>query len=125
MAPHILGMKYLDMVISETLRKWPTTFAVDRVCTKSYTIKPQSNYEVPVFLKPKEVIFFPIYGLHRDAHYYPNPEKFDPDRFSDENKMNIKPFTYLPFGLGPRSFETTEIPIKLSITSFNLTPNDK
>lgn len=45
----------------------------------------------------------PIFSIHRDPRYFPNPLKFDPERFSDENKHNIKPFTYMPFGLGPRN----------------------
>lgn len=43
-----------------------------------------------------------ILGLHRDAEYYSDPEKFDPERFSKKNKNTRKPFTYLPFGAGPR-----------------------
>jgi cytochrome P450 family 9 len=37
-----------------------------------------------------------------DPKYFPNPEKFDPYRFSDENKGNIQSGTFLPFGIGPR-----------------------
>lgn len=40
--------------------------------------------------------------MHRDPKFYPNPDKFDPERFSDENKDSIDQFAYLPFGLGPR-----------------------
>jgi cytochrome P450 family 9 len=38
-----------------------------------------------------------------DPKYYPNPEVFDPERFSEKNKHNIKPFTFSPFGVGPRA----------------------
>lgn len=44
----------------------------------------------------------PVFSLQRDAKYFPNPDKFDPERFSDENKDSIDPFAFLPFGLGPR-----------------------
>lgn len=45
----------------------------------------------------------PVYGFQHDPRYFPDPEKFDPDRFNDENKNNILPGTYLPFGVGPRN----------------------
>ena len=48
-------------------------------------------------------IMLPIYPLHHDPEFFPDPEKFDPERFSDENKKNIRPYTYLPFGSGPRN----------------------
>lgn len=49
------------------------------------------------------VFLIPIYGLHHDPKHFPDPEKFDPERFSEENKHNIAPNTYLPFGVGPRN----------------------
>lgn len=48
-------------------------------------------------------MWIPIYPFHRDAQYYPDPEKFDPERFSDDNKGSIVPGTYIPFGIGPRN----------------------
>lgn len=48
-------------------------------------------------------IWIPAHSLHRDPKYFPEPDKFDPERFSDENKHNIQPYTYLPFGVGPRN----------------------
>nr|CAD7463026.1 unnamed protein product [Timema tahoe] len=44
-----------------------------------------------------------ISGLHRDPELFPEPDRFDPERFSEENKSSIKPFTYMPFGIGQRS----------------------
>lgn len=92
-------MKYLDQVVSEGLRKWPLGLT-DRLCVKEYECAYGDDAK---FRFEKGVpIWIPIYGLHHDPKYYPDPEKFDPERFSDENKRNIVPGTYLPFGIGPR-----------------------
>ncbi|XP_017770257.1 PREDICTED: cytochrome P450 9e2-like [Nicrophorus vespilloides] len=96
-------LKYLDMVLNETIRMWPIAFLLDRLCVKEYTIEPKFPDEEAVHLKPGDVICFPVGGLHHDAKYFPNPSKFDPERFSDSNKGSIHPYTYLPFGVGPRS----------------------
>ena len=47
-------------------------------------------------------ILIPVYAIHHDPEYYPDPERFDPDRFTEENKVSRDHFTYLPFGEGPR-----------------------
>lgn len=47
-------------------------------------------------------VAIPVFGLHRDSNIYPNPEKFDPERFSEENIKTRHPYVYLPFGEGPR-----------------------
>ncbi|CAL1686481.1 unnamed protein product [Lasius platythorax] len=95
-------MTYMDMVISETLRKYPPMFLTDRLCTKSYELPPSQPGYKSVTVESNSVMMIFIYGLHRDPKYYPNPDKFDPERFSEENKDNIVPYTYLPFGHGPR-----------------------
>jgi len=96
-------MKYLDMVVCEILRKWPPAVVVDRVCTKPYIIEPVTPDEKSIHLNVGDVLALPIQGIHRDPNFYPNPEKFDPERFSDENKDSIRPYTYIPFGAGPRN----------------------
>jgi cytochrome P450 len=45
----------------------------------------------------------PITSLHYDPRYFSDPDRFDPERFNDENKAKILPGTYLPFGIGPRN----------------------
>lgn len=96
----LLKMKYLDQVICEGLRKWPPFTQLDRVCTKDYVYNGSDKFQ---FICKKGCrIAFSVYGLHHDPKYFPNPEKFDPERFSDENKKNILPGTYIPFGSGPR-----------------------
>lgn len=54
-------------------------------------------------IRKGEPVLIPFFKIHRDEKYFPNPNTFDPERFSNENKDNIKPFTYMPFGLGPRN----------------------
>ncbi|XP_046999169.1 cytochrome P450 6B4-like [Schistocerca americana] len=41
-------------------------------------------------------------GLHYDRKFFRNPEKFDPEHFSEEQKASRHPYSYLPFGEGPR-----------------------
>ncbi|KAG4072747.1 hypothetical protein HA402_001859 [Bradysia odoriphaga] len=94
-------MKYLDMVVSEVLRKWPLAVIMDRNTNKQYVMEDHDGTKA--LLQPNDIVWFPIYGIHRDPKYYPNPEVFDPERFSDENKPNIRPGTFIPFGMGPRA----------------------
>lgn len=86
-------MKYLEMVVSEGLRKYPPVNVVTRKCTKEYQI-PGTKLVVP----KNTQCTIPVYSIHRDKEYYPDPDTFDPDRFTDENIRNRTPFTFLPFG---------------------------
>lgn len=95
-------MKYMDWVVNESLRKWPLAVATDRVCSKDYKLYDDDGKLVMEF-KEGDNLWVPIIGLHRDERYFPNPEEFQPERFSDDNKNNIVPFTYVPFGVGPRN----------------------
>lgn len=90
-------MKYLGQVIDETLRMYPPLPILNRTCTKPYTLP-----DTDITIEEGTNISIPIYGIQHDPEYFPDPERFDPDRFSDENKGNIIPYTYLPFGEGPR-----------------------
>nr|BAM68568.1 cytochrome P450 [Culex quinquefasciatus] len=95
------NMKYLDMVVSETLRRWAPLGLTNRACTKPYTI--EDNNGTKVTIQVGDLIQIPIQSIHRDHRFYPNPYKFDPERFSEENKANINRSAFLPFGSGPRN----------------------
>ena len=82
----IQKMKYMDQFICEVLRKWPAALITDRACVKDYEL----NYDNKTFKFEKGMNFFiPIYSFHRDPQYFQDPEKFDPERFNDENRGNI------------------------------------
>lgn len=93
-------LKYLDQIVSETLRKWPPFPKTERICVKPFQFDDgitKLNIEEGVSISA------PIYPIHHDPKYFPNPDIFDPERFNDENKRNIIPGTFVPFGFGPRS----------------------
>ncbi|XP_055539815.1 cytochrome P450 9e2-like [Wyeomyia smithii] len=94
-------MKYLDMVMSETLRRWPPIGVTNRKCTKPYQMKNSDGTSVTV--EKDQLIEIPIQAVHWDERIYPDPLRFDPDRFSDENRAKINQNAYLPFGSGPRN----------------------
>ncbi|KAK7789576.1 hypothetical protein R5R35_007509 [Gryllus longicercus] len=94
----VFGMKYLDMVVSETLRKYPTLPFLDRVALRDY-----HDDDTGISIEKGTPIFISLLGLHTDPKYHPNPDRFDPERFSDEGKRKHVPFTYLPFGEGPHN----------------------
>ncbi len=49
------------------------------------------------------LVAFAAEAIHRDEKYWPNPNQFDPDRFTQENKANRNSYAYMPFGIGPRN----------------------
>lgn len=79
------------------MRMYPADYATPRICTKPYRI-PGTN----IVLEKGTEVLIPGFCLSRDPKYHEDPLKFDPERFSKDNKANIVPGTYLPFGDGPR-----------------------
>ncbi|XP_026729529.1 uncharacterized protein LOC113495130 [Trichoplusia ni] len=100
----IQNMTYMDMVVSELLRRWPPAVAMDRVCNRDYNLgKPNDKAEKDFILRKGTCVMMPTFAFHQDPEFFPDPEKFDPERFSEENKHRIQPLSYMPFGLGPRN----------------------
>lgn len=93
-------MKYLDMVVNETLRKWPPLPLLMRECNKDYKVVTSDGKEIQ-FRKNDNVLIHTRLIQH-DPKYFENPSNFDPSRFSDENKSKIVPGSFLSFGNGPR-----------------------
>lgn len=89
-------MPYLDMCLSEALRMYPSGVRTDRVTKNEITI---NGVRIPKGM----AIGIPIYALQNDPDVWPNPRKFDPERFTSDAKASRNPFNYLPFGIGPRN----------------------
>ncbi|XP_004617399.1 cytochrome P450 3A12-like isoform X1 [Sorex araneus] len=89
-------MEYLDMVVSETLRLYPSAGRIERVCKEDVEING-------LFIPKGTVVMIPIFVLHKDPELWTEPEEFHPERFSSQNKDSINPYVYMPFGAGPRN----------------------
>ncbi|CAG2109757.1 unnamed protein product [Medioppia subpectinata] len=92
----------LDAVVSETLRKYPPLINFGREAMDDVVLTRDSDGSMFKIEKGMNVSI-PVYALHHDPDYYPDPFAFKPDRFLAQNGRNIKPYTYLPFGAGPRN----------------------
>lgn len=93
----VMDMKLLNKCVNETLRKYPSATSHIRQCTETYKV-PNSN----ISIAKGTFVVIPVYGVHMDPEYYPNPEVFDPERFSEENLSKRPVESWMPFGLGPR-----------------------
>ncbi|KAH8375795.1 hypothetical protein KR200_008488 [Drosophila serrata] len=89
-------MEFLELCVQETMRKYPGLPILNRECTQDYTV-PETNHVIP---KGTPVVIS-LYGIHRDPEYFPDPEKYDPYRFSEESR-NYDSTGFMPFGEGPR-----------------------
>ncbi|KAJ4432913.1 hypothetical protein ANN_15170, partial [Periplaneta americana] len=97
----IQQMTYLDMVVTETLRKYPNLGFLDRACLKDYEF-PNPSGKGTFTLPAGTGVYIPLMGIQRDPKYYPNPETFNPENFSKENKQSRHRRAFLPFGDGMR-----------------------
>jgi cytochrome P450 len=91
-------LTYLDMVLKEAMRLYPPGPYGARETTEDLVL---GDYTIP----SGTTIFYPFWAVHMNPDYWPNPQVFDPDRFTPEASANRPRLAYIPFGLGPRSCE--------------------
>lgn len=106
-------MPFLEACVDETLRMYPVLPVLTREVIDNYTFPTGLSVDKGVR------VHIPVWHIHRHPDYFPEPELYKPERFLPENKQNIKPYTYLPFGEGPRICLGKYLMTKLIQTSFN------
>lgn len=89
-------MKYLELVIKETLRIYPSVPMIVREVTEDLTY---SDWNL---CKGTQIVIY-TYELHRDPAVFPDPEEFRPERFLPSNIQGRNPFAYIPFSAGHRN----------------------
>lgn len=87
--------EFASQVIQEALRLYPPFWMIDRMAVADDRV---GDLAIP---RGSTVIVF-VYGAHHAPRYWLDPESFDPQRFGKTNAKQPTPFTYLPFGAGPR-----------------------
>jgi cytochrome P450 len=89
------AMPLIEQVLDETMRLYPpvgllarNALAGDQLCGRQ--------------VQPNDIVFLPIWALHRHELWWDRPTRFDPGRFAAENRGKLNKYQYLPFGAGPR-----------------------
>ncbi len=88
-------LRYTEMVFAESMRLYPPAWAMGRQSTQAIELGP---YRLPA----GTYFFFSQYILQRSEKFYPEPLRFDPERFTPEQKAVRPRFAYFPFGGGSR-----------------------
>jgi len=88
-------LRYSEMVLAEAMRLYPPAWAIGRRAIHEYEV---NGYRIP----PRSIILMSPFIMHHDERYYPDPNRFDPDRWTPEAREARPRFSYFPFGGGPR-----------------------
>lgn len=116
----LAALPYCRQIVDEALRLYPPAAFLSRTARAHDTLCGRE-------VRPGDTVMLPIYALHRNHALWPDPHRFDPDRFADPKAVDR--FAYLPFGGGPRicigaSFALQEAVIVLAtlLARFRFTP---
>lgn len=88
-------LRYTEMVLAESMRMYPPAWTIGRRALKDYEM---SGYLIPA----RSILLMSQYVTHHDARYFPEPFRFDPERWTPEARESRPKFSYFPFGGGPR-----------------------
>jgi cytochrome P450 len=88
-------LRYTEMVLAESMRLYPPAWAVGRLAVNDYEV---GGYVVPA----GSLVLLSQYVMHRDSRFYPDPSRFDPQRWTPLARESRPQYSYFPFGGGPR-----------------------
>ncbi|CAG5120247.1 unnamed protein product [Candidula unifasciata] len=88
-------LTYMEQVINETLRLYPPLLSINRLAKESVTYNG-------ITIPKGATVMIPLFHILTDPNIYPDPNQFDPDRFSPEEREKRHPLAFMPFGHGPR-----------------------
>jgi len=88
-------LRYTEMVLLETMRLYPPAWGIGRMAIRECEV---GGYT----LQPGSLVVLSQFVMHRDARYYPDPLRFDPERWTEAAREARPQFAYFPFGGGPR-----------------------
>jgi cytochrome P450 len=91
----VAHLRYTENVMAESLRLYPPAWAMGRYARNDFAL---GEY----FLPARTTVLISQFVTHRDPRFFPDPLRFDPDRFTSEGKAQRTKFTYFPFGAGTR-----------------------
>ncbi|KAG5667101.1 hypothetical protein PVAND_015100 [Polypedilum vanderplanki] len=147
----INNTEYLECCIMETVRMHCPVFHMAKISLKEHEFPPQyESSSKTVKLPEGTCVVIPVYAIHLDKNYFPDPMKYNPDRWNKENKDSIPKYAFLGFSDGPRiclgmkfgitqvkggliailskynvlPTDKTDVPFKFSKSTFNLQPQD-
>ena len=122
----IPALSFVERVATESMRLYPPAWIIGRRAIENY---PIGAYVVP----RRAILVMSQWVVHRDARWYRDPERFDPDRWTPAFRAALPPFAYFPFGGGPRrcigeAFAWMELTLVLATIAqrwtFDLVPGD-
>nr|XP_029709781.1 probable cytochrome P450 308a1 [Aedes albopictus] len=125
---------YMERAMNETLRLHSPVFALTKVCTKEYELPPQYSDDVGkrIRMQPGMSAIIPVNSIHYNPDIYPDPYRFDPDRFLDENRKARHRYSFLAFGEGPRiclgmkfGLNQSKIGMATLLNKYRVVPSDK
>jgi cytochrome P450 len=93
---HLPKLPYTAMVLAEAMRLYPPTWIIVRIAREDDTLPSGAR------ISAGSKIYLCQYVTHRDARYWPEPDRFDPERFGETAKKDRPPLAYFPFGAGAR-----------------------